>query len=396
MANQVNMPKLGLSMKEGTVGKWLKNEGDPVKKGEPLLEIMTDKISNKIEAPADGVLLKIVAEKKVKLPIGALLGVIGAADEDISALLAAASASVAPAAKTAGAQAAARPVGAVRVRGEIKISPAARKLAQENSVDYTVIAGTGPEGRITREDIENAIANPPAPADDRPVLEVIPYEGMRQVIGENMTRSWAVAPKVTQLASVDMTGLLALRATINSDLKENQKVSVTDMLIKAVARALAKYPGINATLSGEEIKVLQDIHIGVAVAIPGGLVVPVVKNADKKSLAEVSKEVRDFAKRAQRNKLDPAEMTGGTFTITNLGGYGSVDYFTPIINQPESAILGVGRTVRMPAVVGDDIVIRPMMGLSFAFDHRIIDGAPAAEFMAILIKLIEQPHKIFI
>lgn len=397
MATQVKMPKMGLSMKVGIVGKWLKNEGDAVKKGEALLEIMTDKIANVLEAPAEGVLLKIVAEKKAKLPIGALLGVIGAVGEDISAVLAEAGASAAPA-KASGTPAAAASAQTERASGRdgIKISPAARKLAQENNVDFALITGTGPEGRITREDVENFIANPPAPADVRPVWETIPYEGMRQVIGENMAQSWALAAKVTHMTSVDMTGLLALRTTINADLKESQKISVTDLLIKAVAKALAKYPKVNVTLSGDEIKVLKDINIGVAVAIPNGLVVPVVKNADQKSLDEVSGEVRDFAKRARRNKLDASEMTGGTFTITNLGGYGSVDYFTPIINQPESAILGVGRTVRIPAVVGDNIVIRPMMGLSFAFDHRIIDGAPAAEFLGILIKLIEQPHKIFI
>ncbi len=397
MATQIKMPKMGLSMKVGIVGKWLKNEGDAVKKGEALLEIMTDKIANVLEAPADGFLLKIVAEKKAKLPIGALLGIIGAAGEDISAVLAEAGASATP---VNAAVAAAAPSSAQHDRTSgregIKISPAARKLAQESNIDYAMITGTGPEGRITREDVENFIANPPAPADARPVLETIPYEGMRQVIGENMAQSWALAAKVTHITSVDMTGLLALRTTINADLKETQKVSVTDLLIKAVAKALVKYPKVNVTLSGDEIKVLKDINIGVAVAIPNGLVVPVVKNADQKSLDAVSGEVRDFAKRARRNKLDASEMTGGTFTITNLGGYGSVDYFTPIINQPESAILGVGRTVRTPAVVGDNIVIRPMMGLSFAFDHRIIDGAPAAEFLSILIKLIEQPHKIFI
>ncbi|QDR81606.1 dihydrolipoamide acetyltransferase family protein [Sporomusa termitida] len=398
MATEVNMPKLGLSMKEGTVGKWLINEGDPVKKGEALLEVMTDKIANKIDAPADGVLLKIVANKKAKLPIGGLLGVIGKAGEDISELLRAAADSTAkavPAGKAAGGQPARKAVAAAP-GARVKISPAARALAQANAIDYTVIAGTGPEGRIVREDIEQAIANAAADTDDRAVLEVIPYEGMRQAIGENMANSWAVAPKVTHHAGVDIAALQALRATINAEVKDTEKISVTDILVKAVAKALQAHPRLNSTLSGEEIRVLQDINVGVAIAIPDGLVVPVVKNANQKSLADVSKEIKDFAKRARKNKLDPAEMTGGTFTITNLGGYGSVDYFTPIINQPESAILGVGRTVRQPAVQGEQIVIKPIMGLSLAFDHRVIDGAPAAEFLALLIKLIEQPYKIFI
>lgn len=398
MATEVNMPKLGLSMKEGTVGKWLVNEGDTIKKGDALLEVMTDKIANKIDAPAEGVLLKIVANKKTKLPVGGLLGVIGNAGEDITELLqraAGSTAKTAPAVKAAGGQPARTAVVAAPGT-KVKISPAARALAEANGIDYTVVAGTGPEGRIVREDIEQAIANMSTVTDDRAVIEVIPYEGMRQAIGENMANSWAVAPKVTHHVGIDLAALQALRATINADVKDTEKISVTDILVKAVAKALQAHPRINSTLSGDEIRVLQDINIGVAIAIPDGLVVPVVKNAGQKSLAEVSKEVKDFAKRARKNKLDPEEMTGGTFTITNLGGYGSVDYFTPIINQPESAILGVGRTVRQPVVQGEQIVIKPIMGLSLAFDHRVIDGAPAAEFLATLIKLIEQPHKIFI
>lgn len=398
MATEVNMPKLGLSMKEGTVGKWLVNEGDTIKKGDALLEVMTDKIANKIDAPAEGVLLKIVANKKAKLPVGGLLGVIGNAGEDITELLqraAGSTAKTAPAVKAAGGQPARTAVVAAPGT-KVKISPAARALAEANGIDYTVVAGTGPEGRIVREDIEQAIANMSTVTDDRAVIEVIPYEGMRQAIGENMANSWAVAPKVTHHVGIDLAALQALRATINADVKDTEKISVTDILVKAVAKALQAHPKINSTLSGDEIRVLQDINIGVAIAIPDGLVVPVVKNAGQKSLAEVSKEVKDFAKRARKNKLDPEEMTGGTFTITNLGGYGSVDYFTPIINQPESAILGVGRTVRQPVVQGEQIVIKPIMGLSLAFDHRVIDGAPAAEFLATLIKLIEQPHKIFI
>lgn len=398
MATEINMPKLGLSMKEGTVGKWLCKEGDTVKRGDALLEVMTDKIVNKVDAPADGTLLKIVADKKAKLPVGGLLGVIGNSGEDISELLKAAITSVksAPASKATQAKAVSKTTVAAVPGARVKISPAARALAEENGIDYFGIAGTGPEGRIVREDIEQAIAEMSANTDSRAVLEIIPYEGMRQAIGENMANSWAVAPKVTHHAGVDLSALQALRATINADVKDSDKTSVTDILVKAVAKALKAHPKINSTLSGEAIRVLQDINIGVAIAVPDGLVVPVVKNADQKCLADVSKEIKDFAKRARKNKLDPEEMTGGSFTITNLGGYGSVDYFTPIINQPELAILGVGRTVKQPVVVGDQIVIRPIMGLSLAFDHRVIDGAPAAEFLATLIKLIEQPHKIFI
>ena len=198
------------------------------------------------------------------------------------------------------------------------------------------------------------------------------------------------------MVSVDVSAFGLLRAQINSDLKETEKISVTDLLVKAVAKALERHPRINSTLSGESIKILKEINIGVAVALTEGLIVPVVKDANKKSIYDVSGEIRDFGKRARKNRVAVEEMTGSTFTISNVGGYGSVDWFTPIINQPESAILGVGRTVKMPVVVDDQIAIRPMMGLSLAFDHRVIDGAPAAEFLATLLKLIEKPHKIFI
>lgn len=394
MATTINMPKMGLSMKTGTVVKWLKNEGDAVKKGEPVAEVMTEKITNTVEAPADGILLKIVAEKKAKLPINGLMGIIGEPGEDISALLAQAGApAAAPAAAKPGGSAVTVPVtDGVRV----KISPAARKLAEENGIDYTRITGTGPEGRIIREDVERAIAEGVGGGDDRPTLEVLPYEGMRRAVGENMLNSWTVAPKVTHHTSVDLSRLLALRKDINNGVKDRDKVSITDLLVKAVAKALVLKPKINVTLDGEEIKVLKDINIGVAVALSDGLVVPVVRNADQKNLYQVSKEIKDLAKRARKNKLEPDEMTGGSFTITNIGAYGSVDWFTPIINQPESAILGVGRTVERPVVVDGQIAIRPLMGLSLSFDHRVIDGAPAAEFLGVLIDLIENPHKIFI
>jgi pyruvate dehydrogenase E2 component (dihydrolipoamide acetyltransferase) len=341
MATAVAMPKMGLSMKTGTVGKWLVNEGDTVKKGDPIAEVMTDKITNKVEATADGILLKIVAAKGAKLPVLGLMGVIGEAGEDITEVLASAPAAEAPAAKAAG----------------------------------SAPAGGG---------------------DGRETIKVMPYEGMRRAIGENMANSWTTAAKVTENVSVDMSGLLALRKSINAGLGDKEKVSITTLLVKAVAKALTLRTNINVTLDGEEIKVLKDINIGVAVALDDGLIVPVVRNADTKSIYDVNAEIKDLAKRGKKNKLDPDELSGGSFTITNVGMYNSVDSFTPIINQPETGIMGVCRTVERPVVVNGQIVIRPMMGLSFSFDHRVIDGAPAAEFLAVLIDLIENPTKIFI
>lgn len=404
MATLITMPKLGLSMKTGTVSKWMKNEGDKVKKGEPILEVTTEKITNKIESKADGVLLKIVAPKGSVLPVGALLGVIGEAGEDIASIIAEAEVKASPAAKSGaakGSAGAARPGLTAEELEKIKISPAARKMAEENGVDYTLITGTGPEGRITKEDVEKAVAEgvgsaDEGTADDRPSQSVIPYEGMRKAIGENMARSYTTNARVTHHVKVDMTDILVLRKKMNEGARDKDKISVTAILTKAVARALELNPCVNASLVGNEIKIWQDVNIGMAVAVPGGLIVPVIRNANTKRLSDINKEIADLAKRGRRNKLDLDEMSGGTFTITNLGGYGSVDFFTPIINPPEAAILGIGRTKDEPAVVNGQIVVRPLMGISLVFDHRIVDGAPAAEWLALLIGLIENPTTIFI
>ena len=401
MATPITMPKLGLTMKTGTISKWMKNEGDRVKKGEYLLEVTTEKITNKIESKADGVLLKIVAPKGSKLPVGALIGVIGEAGEDITSIIAEAAAkgpAVAKPGAAKGETGAVRPAVSAEALEKIKISPAARKMADENGVDYTLIVGTGPEGRITREDVEKAITEGVGleETDDRPTIEVIPYEGMRQAIGENMAKSWSSNARVTHHVRVDMSGILALRKEMNKGVSEKNKISVTAILTKAVARALEINPCVNASFTGSEVKVWQDINIGMAVAVPGGLVVPVVRDAHKKRLTEINKEIADLAKRARKNKLSIDDMSGATFTITNLGGYGSVDFFTPIINPPEVAILGIGRTTEQPAVVNGQVVARPLMGISLVFDHRVVDGAPAAEWLAVLIGLIENPTTIFI
>ncbi|BCS95750.1 dihydrolipoamide acetyltransferase component of pyruvate dehydrogenase complex [Desulfoluna limicola] len=404
MAIPINMPKLGLSMKTGTISKWLKNEGDSIKKGELLVEIMTEKITNKVESKAEGVLLKIVASKDEIRPVGELICVIGEEGEDISGILAEAEARTSKTvagkpSKGATKKSASTPLSDEE-RRKIKISPVARKLAEGNGLDYTLIAGTGPDGRITKEDVEIAITQGEGMAsgmpDDRPVQQVIPYEGMRQAIGENMARSSSSNARVTLHVSVDMTGVLALRKKLNAGAKEKDKISVTAILTKAVARALELNPCLNASLTGDEIRIWQDIHIGMAVALPEGLMVPVLRNPCQKRLSEVNTEISDLAKRARKNKLDVDEMTGATFTVTNLGGYGSVDFFTPIINPPEVAILGIGRTTEKPAVVDGQVVARPLMGLSLVFDHRVVDGAPAAEWLALLIGLIEKPESMFV
>jgi len=404
MAVEIKMPKMGVSMVKGVVTKWLKAEGDTIKKGEAVLEIETEKITNTVEAYGEGILLKIVAKAGEELPIGALLGVIGNAGENIDAIMGNVPTEAAPKGDAAD-QHTEVTVSRADTGKKVSITPVARKIAQEAGLDYTLIVGTGPGGRIIKEDIEQVISKGPSASDDAKAVtvpqteqsncEIIPYSGMRKAIGENMSSSWRTAPKVTYHGTVDVTNLLALRKAINEDLEKKDCVSITDLLIKITAKTLEMYPHINAALSENSIKVFKHINIGVAVALEKGLVVPVVKDANQKSLHSISKEVKELAARTRENKLAQEDMTGGTFTISNLGSCNSVDFFTPIINQPESAILGVGRTVETPVVVDGQIVIRSMMGLSLSADHRVIDGAPAAEFLAAIMRLIEKPYKMF-
>lgn len=376
---------MGLTMSLGTVGKWLKKENEQVKKGEGILEVTTEKLTNTVEASADGILLKILVPEGEEVSIGTLLGLIGEPGEK---------------AEDQGAIEE-RPVQ--HVEEKVKITPSARKLAAEQGFDYSRLAGTGPGGRITREDIERAIVGAaPVPeektafTEKNDILELIPYTGMRKAVGDNMSRSWAVVPKVTHHVSADISKVLALRKTINEGREEKEKISLTDLLVKITAKVLEMKPGINVVLDGNQIKVLKNINIGVAVALDKGLVVPVINDANKKPLSQISREIKDLAKKARENRLSIEDMSGGTFTISNLGAYGSVDWFTPIINQPEAAILGVGRIVDSPVIRDGQVVSRPLMGLSFAFDHRIIDGAPAAEFLAVLLQLLEKPSKVLI
>lgn len=402
------MPKMGLTMTTGIVGAWLKQVGDAIEQGESILEVTTEKIVNTVESPVSGVLLQIVAQEGDELPIGALLGLVGDASE-LGKVSAAPEAAAAPAPEAApAAEAAPAPAAAAVPRdGKVKITPVAAKMAREHGIDVNAIAGTGPGGRITREDIEKALAaHPAAPeaaAQAAPeaapapaagaAYDAVPYSGMRKAVGENMLRSWNSSPRVTHHTRADLSALLALRKNINTNVDESDKVSVTDMLIKILASAIESHMFMNCSLQGSEIRFMKDIHIGFAVALDNGLIVPVIRNANKLGVVQIGREAKHLAGLAKEGKLAPADFTGGTFTLSNIGAYGSVDFFSPIINPPEAAILGVGRTVEMPVVVDGEIVVRPMIGLSLTFDHRVVDGAPAAQFLKTLITLIENPYK---
>ena len=272
----------------------------------------------------------------------------------------------------------------------LKASPLARRLAKEHGLELSAIVGSGPDGRIVRDDVLQASAAAPSTpsvvetAIPQQATEVIPMSGIREIIAERMSLSVQTNASVTLHTEVDATAFVELRGMLNDKLQAREvSLTYTDLLVKVVANALREHPRLNATLTDEGIHLLQEINIGVAVALEDGLVVPVVRNADKERLSEISAQVRGFAERARGNQLTPSELQGGTFTITNLGNFG-IDAFTPIINPPESAILGVGRILKKPVVDNDEIVVRSMLTLSLTFDHRVVDGAPAAPCSTVL------------
>ena len=415
MATEIKMPQLGLTMEEGTVERWLKAEGDAVKTGEPLLEITTDKLTNEVEAEADGILLKIVAPEGTDVPVQGLLGYIGQPGEQVgkTAPAALAETSAAPAA----APAAPAETAAPAVRGKkIRISPLARKIARQMGVDTAAVTGTGPNGRIIKRDILAAAesASKTAPAVQKSVapaaassgtafpvknLELMEDDtvekltGMRKVVAQRMYASAVEIPTVTQTVKVDVTALLAFR----KELKEaGHSFSVNDFVLKAVAKALRKHPEILVSLDGEQIIRRAHVNLGMAVALDAGLIVPVIRDADLLSLEALSAKARDLAERARSNQLGADEYKGSTFTVSNLGMFG-VESFTPIINQPDAAILGVNCT-EDELVMEDDgtIAKHQVLRISLTFDHRLLDGAVAAKFEMTVRDLLEHPMDILL
>jgi pyruvate dehydrogenase E2 component (dihydrolipoamide acetyltransferase) len=280
----------------------------------------------------------------------------------------------------------------------LKASPLARRLAKEFGLDLTSIAGSGPDGRIVRDDVLQASTEVPAQVfrTEPAASEVVELSGIRQIIAERMTMSVQTNASVTLHTEVDATSLVELRELFGEKLQEQGvKLTYTDLIVKIIANVLREHPRLNATLTDEGIHMLGDINIGVAVALEDGLVVPVVRNADKIGLASISEQIKNLAEKARNNQLTPGELQGGTFTLTNLGNFG-VDAFTPIINPPECAILGVGRILKKPVVHNDEIAIRNMLTLSLTFDHRVVDGAPAAQFLQTVSQYIQNPYLLLV
>ena len=455
MAVELRMLQMDQTMTKGKIGKWLVKEGDTVTQGQPLLEIETDKVVHEQESPADGVVAQLLAEEGNNVPVNALLAIIAAPGEEVervevdamseqqesdapqqrattpaistktepqrttqtSERIKASPAAQQFAEKLAIDLTQVKPSGPggrilesdihryIETREPIttgstrlKASPLARRLAKEFGLDLTSIAGSGPDGRIVRDDVLQASTEIPAQVfrTEPAASEVVELSGIRQIIAERMTMSVQTNASVTLHTEVDATSLVELRELFGEKLQEQGvKLTYTDLIVKIIANALREHPRLNATLTDEGIHMLGDINIGVAVALEDGLVVPVVRNADKIGLASISEQIKNLAEKARNNQLTPSELQGGTFTLTNLGNFG-VDAFTPIINPPECAILGVGRILKKPVVHNDEIAIRSMLTLSLTFDHRVVDGAPAAQFLQTVSQYIQNPYLLLV
>jgi len=422
----VEMPKMGDTMEEGKILRWIKHEGDQVKKGESLAEVETDKVNIEIEAFASGVLRKILVAEGESAPIGASIAYIGGADEPLpdeaggngkgaapqtqersSAAAPAPAGAAAPAASSA-----ASPVPAQVAApsgGRIFISPLARRFAEEHKVDYRQVRGTGPNGRIIKLDIEAALKQAPAAvtpeAAPLPVAEAlpagvatgefveIPLTAMRRTIAKRLTQSMQSAPHFYVTSVIDTGKLGELRKQINeyaATAPDPVKVSFNDLIIKAVALALLRMPQVNVSFAEDKLIQKKQVHIGVAVALEQGLIVPVLHDADKRGILDIARETRRLAEAARTNKLKPEDLSGGTFTVSNLGMF-DVESFTAIINPPESAILAVGSITPTPVVVDGQIVVRERMKVTLSSDHRALDGAVAARFLQEVKRLLEEP-----
>jgi pyruvate dehydrogenase E2 component (dihydrolipoamide acetyltransferase) len=364
MVSKVVMPRLSLTMKEGTVGKWYKKEGQSVEKGEPLVEVVSEKATYDLEAPASGILRKIVVSQGSDVPVDTILAFVGASDEPVPET-----------------EKAATTQPSEEVEERLLASPAAKRLAREHRIDLSLVKGTGPQGRIGEEDVERFAKNVSATMPK--IKETIPLSGLRKTSAERLSMSFRTAPHSTIMMDVDISNVKTLH--------EKLKVSYTTIIVKATAKALSEHSIINSTLQDNEIKIYENINIGIATNTESGLVVPVLRNANEKSLAEIDKTIIELSDKAHNGRLAREDVTGGTFTITNLGMF-DVDCFTPIINPPEAAILGVGKAVDKPVVLNGRIEVRPLITLSLSYDHRIVDGAPAAKFLQKVKKYLEKPE----
>ena len=447
MAKEIFMPKLSSTMQVGTLLQWFKEEGDSVEVGEPLFEIMTDKINIEVESYEEGVLLKRYFEEDDEVPINHVVGYIGEEGEEVPSSppgesgISGKPAAVEPTESPEQQQTEAESPGQPSEQPEkVRATPAARRVARENDVLLTEIEGSGPKGRIHQADVEKFAATTntsssvtplaekvasvqgvdlqdvtgsgprgkiyrtdvekakqPAAASQVTPAKRVKMAGIRKAVADRMLHSKTTAPHVTLNSEIDMAEVVVMRKQLLGPIEKQTgyRISYTEIILKAVAHALKRHPNINISLEGNEIVHHASINIGLAVALEDGLMVPVIRDADLRGLAELTIACKTAGQAAKDNKLKPDQLSGGTFTISNLGMY-AVDTFNPVINQPESAILGIGRINEKPVGVNGQIVLRPMMGVGLSFDHRVIDGAPAAAFLTELKSLLEHPFELLI
>lgn len=438
MAISIIMPKWGMTMKEGLITKWYKSEGDAIEKGEPFFEVETEKIANVVEAEADGVVFQIVVPEGTTVPVGTILAIIAESGEQLERIegfkmgeMVETEPSAAkerdakeskakkkdfvlatPAARRL-AKELAIDLAMVPVSGSggrvtesdvtkyheegpplPRITPLAREMANQAGLDISTIMGTGENGKITKNDVEKAM-DAKAVEDKAEPLKSVPFTGMRKAVADNMYNSLQNTAQLTSFSEVDVTEMVEFLHLYWEEYKRDEtvRISYNDIIILATSRALKRHPIMNSTFVEDEIVLHDSVHMGVAVALSEGLIVPVLREADKKGVLQIAKEARVLARKAREGDLSVDDLTGGTFTISNVSMF-QVDGFTPILKPPETGILGVGRVKEKPAVYEGEIAIRSMMVLSLTFDHRVVDGAPANAFLGTVARYLEHPKLI--
>jgi pyruvate dehydrogenase E2 component (dihydrolipoamide acetyltransferase) len=421
MATELTLPRLGQGMESGTIVRWLKSEGDRVEKGEPLYELDTEKVTQEVEADASGVLLKILASEGDEIEVGKPIAVIGEEGEEVAGGEEEEETPDRVEPDEGGAEAGVeKPAEAPerneerergreastdedaeqptqikepeRDGGRVKASPLARRLAKERGIELSGLRGTGPEGRIVAEDVEQAQARPGVAAPEAPPgeVEVEKLSQMRRTIARRMTEAWET-PHFQIAMSADMRAAVRLREKLVERLQEGEaKPTFSDILTKVCAQALMRHRAVNAHFAGEEVRIYPTANIGIAVAVPKGLVVPVIQSCERKTIAEIATARADLVERTRANKLQQQDFEDGTFTISNLGMYG-VERFVAVLNPPQAAILAVGAIEERAVVESGEIVARPLMELTLSCDHRSVDGATASEFLATVKAFLEEP-----
>jgi pyruvate dehydrogenase E2 component (dihydrolipoamide acetyltransferase) len=423
MKAEVIMPKVDMDQETGTLVEWLKQEGDSVKKGEPLFVILTSKAAIEIEAPETGILRGITAKKDDVIPVTEVIAYIVSADEKFDVPVVktvstnAAEATSTPVAMPIAAAKPAEKQPEDKVSGDtslVRATPLARAIARDKGLDLSIVPGRGPRGRIYKSDVLSALEKGVGPAGSKPttvigtsaagpvmqiplpnarIRERIPMKGIRQVISQRLSYSWSTIPHIYETVTVNMEEVVRLRERVNAVIQAQTglKVSYTAILALAVTRLLPKHPTMNSSFTGEEVIIWDDVNLGIATSLEDYLIVPVIRNAQEKNLEGLVKEMNRLLESARSKRMEPADMSGSTFTITNLGMFG-IESFTAIINPPETAILAVGKMTDTPVVVNGQVVIRPMMSLTIAVDHRVNDGARAAKFLTELKTTLENPY----